>query len=300
MMRVFNASEMRGRVPMVAAIEAVRSAFLDYARGDFVMPVRTSFAAGKVLVMPVFHTPTGSAAIKTLQIQPERKPVITGVIVWTDADGEVVMNASEITSIRTGAVTGVATDLLAHKDSRRLVLIGAGGQAMDQLRAVLAVRELEHITVASRTHGSANAIADAIRAEFPQLTLEAVTDPAVALRTADIVCCATSSRTPVFDAADLPERVHINGIGSYTPAMRELPQELLLGAHIVVDDIDAAMEESGELIDATSSGLIARSSIHELGAALTAPAPTGGRTVFKSVGLAIQDWAVAGLLARMP
>jgi ornithine cyclodeaminase len=262
------------------------------------MPVRTSLAAGTILIMPVLHTPTGAAAIKTLNVQLNRRPAISGVVVWSDAHGEVVIDASEITSIRTGAVTGLATDLLADKDSRRLVLIGAGGQAMDQLRAVMAVRDLEHVTVSSRTLASARALAESVRGEYPRVRVEATVDPSSALRQADIVCCATSSSSPVFDAADLPERVHVNGIGSYTPAMRELPQELLATAHIVVDDLAAAKEEAGEIIDAISSGLVATTSIQQLGQALTVAQPATGRTVFKSVGLAIQDWAVAGLLAK--
>ncbi|MCU1547041.1 MAG: ocd [Homoserinimonas sp.] len=297
-MRVFSAADVRANVTMPTAIEAVRHAFLAYAAGEFQMPVRTSLAAGTILIMPVLHTPTGAAAIKTLNVQLNRRPAISGVVVWSDAHGEVVIDASEITSIRTGAVTGLATDLLADKDSRRLVLIGAGGQAMDQLRAVMAVRDLEHVTVSSRTLASARALAESVRGEYPRVRVEATVDPSSALRQADIVCCATSSSSPVFDAADLPERVHVNGIGSYTPAMRELPQELLATAHIVVDDLAAAKEEAGEIIDAISSGLVATTSIQQLGQALTVAQPATGRTVFKSVGLAIQDWAVAGLLAK--
>ncbi|MFD1211413.1 ornithine cyclodeaminase family protein [Arthrobacter sp. GCM10027362] len=292
-----NAAETRERVGMPTAVDAVREAFRDYAAGRFISPVRTAFGNGQVLVMPVYHIPSASAAVKTLQVRLDRTPAITGVIVWTDAEGEVVMDASEITAIRTGAAAGVATDLLAPVDSRRMVMIGAGAQAFDQVAAVLAVRNLEHLTVISRTGSSAERLAEAVRKTWPGLGVDTASDPGPALRRADIVSCATSSSTPVFNASDLPERVHVNGIGSYTPSMREIPQEALLGARVVVDSLEAALKEAGELIGAVGAGVLDPQSIQELGTALDTPAG-GTRTVFKSVGLALQDWALAGLVAR--
>jgi ornithine cyclodeaminase len=119
-----------------------------------------------------------------------------------------------------------------------------------------------------------------------------------AIGNADVVCCATSSSTPLFEANALPARVHVNAIGAFRPTMRELPRSLLADASlVVVDQVEAALEESGEIIDAVDSGTLTPANLHELGTALsTKPTPTG-RTVFKSVGIGPQDWAITASLA---
>ncbi len=119
-----------------------------------------------------------------------------------------------------------------------------------------------------------------------------------ALADAEIVNCATSSEKPLFALSALPENVHVNAIGSFRPSMRELPGELLATASlVVVDQIGAALEEAGEIIEAVEDGLLDRASIVELGAVLREPPAVSGRTVFKSVGVAAQDWAIARSLA---
>jgi ornithine cyclodeaminase len=136
-----------------------------------------------------------------------------------------------------------------------------------------------------------------MRAEFPEIVTRVAASAADAVSDAEIVCCATSSSTPLFAVDDLPERVHVNAIGSYLPSMRELPAELLgSAACVVVDQVDAVLEEAGEVIHAVDSGIVERSSLVELGDALRTPPAVSGRTVFKSVGLAVQDWAIARLL----
>ncbi len=111
---------------------------------------------------------------------------------------------------------------------------------------------------------------------------------------ADVICCATSSSTPLFETDALPDRVHVNAIGAFRPTMRELPRALFAAASlVVVDQLEAALEESGEVIDAVTSGTIPQEALAELGTALTTKPTTTGRTVFKSVGVGPQDWAIA-------
>ncbi|MEV5720983.1 ornithine cyclodeaminase family protein [Amycolatopsis mediterranei] len=293
---MLDADDVRRAVSMPAAVEAVREAFLDLAAGRFVVPQRLSFAGATTLVMTACHTPSSTTVVKTLNLVPGRAPMILGTLVWNTADGQVVADAVEVTTLRTGAVSGVATDLLAPAEAGSLALLGTGAQAADQVRAVAAVRR---VTVFGRDLSRARALADRLSAEFPEVAMRVASSARDAVSDAEIVCCATSSRTPLFAVDDLPDRVHVNAIGSYLPSMRELPAELLAtAACVVVDQVDAALEEAGEVIHAVGSGLLDRGQLIELGPALGTPPAVDGRTVFKSVGLAVQDWAVARLLGE--
>jgi ornithine cyclodeaminase len=294
---MLDAHAVRAAVPMTAAVDAVREAFLDLAAGRFVVPQRLSFGGATTLVMSACHTPTSTTVVKTLSLVAGRTPMILGTLVWNTAAGQVVADAIEVTTLRTGAASGVATDLLAPASAGRLALLGTGAQAADQVRAVAAVRPVSRLAVFGRDPSRAHGFADRMRAEFPEIATRVAASAADAVSDAEIVCCATSSSTPLFAVDDLPERVHVNAIGSYLPSMRELPAELLgSAACVVVDQVDAVLEEAGEVIHAVDSGIVERSSLVELGDALRTPPAVSGRTVFKSVGLAVQDWAIARLL----
>jgi ornithine cyclodeaminase len=296
---MLDADDVRKAVPMRAAIDAVREAFLELAAGRFEVPQRLSFADGTTLVMTACHKPTSATAVKTLSLIPGRIPMILGTLVWNTAEGQVVADAVEVTTLRTGAVSGVATDLLAAPEAHRLALLGTGAQAADQVRAVAAVRSLSHVSVFGRDISRAQALVERLSAELPEVAVRLARQVSDAVADADVVCCATSSSTPLFAVDDLPERVHVNAIGSYLPSLRELPPELLATAEcVVVDQVSAAMTEAGEVIHAVEAGLVDRGSLLELGAALGNPPAVGGRTVFKSVGLAVQDWAVGRLLGE--
>jgi ornithine cyclodeaminase len=296
--RIFGAEDVRRAVSMPVAIEGVRQAFLDLAAGYFVLPPRQVFGDGAVLVMSTYHTPTGTAVVKKISIDLARDPAIRATLIWTGGE-QIVADGTVITTLRTGAVVGLATDLLAPADSTRLTLIGTGGQAADQVRAVLAVRPIAETVVAGRNPDRARALAASLTDEFPHVRFTASTNIDDAVAAADIICCATSTSTPLFETDALPDRVHVNAIGAFRPTMRELPRSLLTTASLVlVDQREAALEESGEIIDAVQSNALSPDALVELGTALTThPQPTTGRTVFKSVGLGPQDWAIANLLS---
>jgi ornithine cyclodeaminase/alanine dehydrogenase-like protein (mu-crystallin family) len=292
--------EIREAVTMNEAIEAVRRGFVDLAGGEFEMPTRTALRDGQFLVMSAHHRSTASAMFKTLSLNFERRPAIAGTVVWSETGrlDHLVADAGAVTALRTGAVVGVATDLLAPPGAGRLTLIGAGGQAPDQVRAVHAVRPLRQLTVVDSDPRHARALAGALEPELPGVELRTASDVRDAVRDAEIVCCATNAASPLFPESALPAQVHVNAIGAYRPTMRELPDGLLADSTVVIDELDAILEESGEIIHALEAGAIARQDLTELGTALTAPATEyGKRTVFKSVGVAVQDWALARLLA---
>ncbi|WP_050800204.1 hypothetical protein [Streptomyces himastatinicus] len=171
-------------------------------------------------------------------------------------------------------------------------------QALDQVRAVHAVRPLRQLTVVDMDSGRARALIEALEPELSGVDIVAATDAESAVRGAEIVCCATHATSPLFPESALPAQLHVNAIGAFRPTMRELPDELLATGTVVIDELDAVLEESGEIIHALRAGAITQDALTELGTALTSPpAEYGKRTVFKTVGIAMQDWAIARLLA---
>jgi ornithine cyclodeaminase len=178
-------------------------------------------------------------------------------------------------------------------------MIGAGRQAPDQIRAICAVRDIRTVHVVSRSTNSSSQLADQMAIEMPTITFDATTDLAGAVNDADIIACATTSLEPVFDAIHVKPGTHIIGVGSYAREMRELPAEIFGKAAVVaVDQLHASSVEAGDLIAAIEKGYLSKDSPFELGTLLKnlyVP-PAGATTIFKSVGIAAQDWMLANLL----
>ena len=294
--------EIRSAVSMRDAIDAVREGFRALYRGEFEMPTRTALRDGEFLVMMAHHRPTGTAMIKTLSLNfGGRTPAITGTVVWSELGHarHLVADATEVTRIRTGAIVGVATHLLARPEARTCAIIGAGAQAADQIRAVHAVRPLTALEIVDLDQDRAQALADTIRAELPIADVAVGAHADKAVRDVDIICCATTSKAPLFSLDSVAEHAHVNAVGAFRPTMRELPDALLADATVVIDEREAVLEEAGEVIHALEHGAITENHLIELGTALTEGAPSRpGRTVFKTVGIAMQDWAIAQLLAQ--
>jgi ornithine cyclodeaminase len=297
---VLDSAAVRSLAPMPEVIDSVRQALLDAHAGILCQPPRHSFGGGTGLVMPVFHTRTGSTVVKSLSLNADRQPTIVGSVSWTEPDSAdvLVADAQAVTALRTGAIVGVATDLLADDDAHRLLLFGAGAQAADQVRAVACVRTLSAVTVVAPHRAKAEKFARVLATELPDVQFRTSDCTSPLPVDVDIVCCATPSTTPLFEAAALPERVHVNAIGSYTAAMRELPLALLAAATtLIVDDREACLAEAGELIDAVDGGIVSPDRLLTLAEALLSSPPRTGRSVFKSVGIAAQDWAVMRVLS---
>ncbi|WP_236793474.1 ornithine cyclodeaminase family protein [Amycolatopsis sp. GM8] len=290
-------------VPMREAIEAVRQAFVGVSRGEFEVPFRTNLRDGQFLVMATHHIPTATAVVKTMSLNFDgRDPAIVGTVSWNDLHrtGHLLADASAITALRTGAASGVATDLLARPDAATLTVVGSGGQAAMQVRAVCAVRPIAAVILVDRIAERAEALAEVLRREMPVLQIKVCTDVVDAVTDADIICCATTATEPLFPLSALRPDVHVNAIGAFRPTMRELPDDLLADAGVVyIDQQEAILEESGEVIHALASGALDEANLEEIGRALQ---DTGlrrdGRTVFKTVGIAAQDWAIARLLSE--
>jgi ornithine cyclodeaminase len=210
------------------------------------------------------------------------------------------MDGTYLTALRTGAVSGAAADLLARADSHVLTAIGAGAQGVTQIAAVCAVRPIERVIAVDVNEAALERLREALRNDWPNIEarLETTTDSGAAVREADIICTATTSRTPVFQDEDIRPGTHVSAVGAYTPEMQELPAATVARATVVVDAVDAALSEAGDLIIPLNDGLVSREHFaRELGMVASGAAP--GRasadeiTLFKSVGNAVQDVVVA-------
>jgi ornithine cyclodeaminase len=211
-----------------------------------------------------------------------------------------IMDGTYLTALRTGAVSGAAADLLARPESRVLAAIGAGAQGVTQIAAVCAVRPIERVIAVDVNEAALERLGQLVRTDWPEIEprLETTTDAAAAVQEADIICTATTSHSPVFRDADVRPGAHISAVGAYTPEMQELPAETVARATVVVDAVDAALSEAGDLIIPLRDGLVSREHLaRELGMLVSGSTP--GRTseeevtLFKSVGNAVQDVVVA-------
>jgi ornithine cyclodeaminase/alanine dehydrogenase-like protein (mu-crystallin family) len=231
------------------------------------------------------------------------------VVVWFDAaSGEplALLDGATLTAMRTGAASGVGARLMARPDARVLALFGVGAQAAWQVRAVMAARSIGEVRVYARTDARREAFAAGMAQELgPGIVVVASPSAEEAARGADIVCCATTSAQPIFSADWISPGTHVNAVGSFRLEMVELPPELFRRASVVaVDSREAALEEAGELVAAIGAGLLAPDGFIEVGEIDSGWAATrdpSAITIFKSVGLAIQDVAAAELvMANLP
>lgn len=316
-MLILNAHEVAQALPMRAAIEAVKQAFAALSAGRAQVPLRQSLPISRQeavsLFMPAYiETPQEEVlAVKIVSVfphNPERHlPLIhAAVIVMDAASGRIqaLLEGSSLTAIRTGAASGAATDLLARQDSHIAAIIGAGVQGRTQLEAICSVREIRTAWIYDSSIDKAVQFIQEMagKGSIPK-DLRLAPSAAQAVQEADIICTATTSHSPVFEDKHLKAGVHINGIGSYTPEMREVPSETVQRAYVVVDAYSAALAEAGDLIQPLRVGKIDQRHIAaELGEIVLGKKP--GRTdrdqvtFFKSVGNAVQDAACASLVLK--
>lgn len=316
-MLILNAEDVRKALPMRETIEAMKRAYASLSDGKADVPLRTRLNVPSQdavsLFMPAYvQMEAGDAlAVKVVSLFPknperERKlPLIQAAVLVLEADtGRPValIEGSSLTSIRTGAGSGAAIDLLARPDSKVVAVFGAGAQGRTQLEAACSVRKIEKAWVFDPSFAQAETYIQEMAGKgyIPQ-DLRVARKPGQALFDADIVCTATTSNTPVFASVDVRPGTHISAIGSYTPEMQEVPAETVARSLVIVDSRSATLVETGDLLRPMQAGLFGDEHIHaELGEIIRGR--KSGRqspeqiTYFKSVGIAVQD-AVAARLA---
>ncbi len=221
---------------MPAAVAAVRDVLRLTADGLIDQPMRWSLADGEMLVMAASHRRSQDMVVKILCLSPRggdtSAPTITGNVLWWDgATGtvSVIADAVALTSLRTGAIVGVATDCLAVPGASRLAVLGAGQQALDQVRAVAAVRPITHLSIYNRTPARADQLRARLVAALPELHTTTAASAAAAVDGANVVCCATAATEPLIRREALVPHAHVNAIGSYRADMREIDTDVLAG-----------------------------------------------------------------------
>ena len=273
--------QIRSLLSMRECIDAVEDAFRELANGTAKMPQRISLSVPShdawFAVMPAFLQRAESLTTKIVSVYPHnlkahRIPNVLAVILLNDVSTgrvEAVMEGSEITAMRTGAVSGLATKYLARVSATHVGVFGAGVQARKQLEAVLQVRKISSALVYDTNKELAKEFAQGTAAQTG-IPVSVACDSDEVVRNSDIIATATTSSTPVFNGHLLQLGTHINAIGAYTPTTRELDSETVSSCKIVVDSTEAALEEAGDIIIPLKQGLIQREGIWaELGEIVT-------------------------------
>ena len=305
-MQFLGAAQTRERLPFVALIDALRTMF---AAGCKLPPRQVlelaATAAHPVtsLVMPAWQE-GGCYGVKVINIAPANAvrglPGLHSTYVLYDATTGVPLawlDGDELTARRTAATSALAASWLARRDARHLAIVGSGRIARLLAEAHRVHRPIERVTVWSRASANAAALVDSLAAQGFDARVAASVEATVA--DADIVSCATLAREPVVQGRWLREGSHLDLIGSFTPAMREADDDCFAAAAVFIDSEDAPTK-SGDLIGPIGRGVVAAAAIGTLaelargrGPGRTAPAQ---RTVFKSVGSALEDLAAAMLV----
>jgi ornithine cyclodeaminase/alanine dehydrogenase-like protein (mu-crystallin family) len=308
---VLGHAEVAEALPMGECIEAMADVLAAHAREELHQPLRSvdkpPSSEGFVGLMPAHRGGERPLfALKAVCVFPgnpargldAHQGTVT-LFDGTTGEPTAIVDASAITAIRTAAVSAVATRLLALEDARRLTILGAGVQAGAHLDAMLAVRDLEHVTICSRTPERAERLVQRAREAYPDVSVEVADSAEHALRDAQVVVTATSSREPVLRRDWLADGAHVNAVGASAPVFRELDTATIAACSLFADSRESLVNEAGDYQLAVTEGAIAgpehiRAELGEVVAGLR----PGRRdrdelTVFRSLGLAIEDLAAA-------
>ena len=291
-----NEEQVRQHLRMADLIPAMEKALIDFSAGKVTQPVRSvikvdvAAATGFLGLMPAL-TPSG-LGLKAVTFYPSNTergiPTHMATIFLVDPETGAplaIMDGRLITEMRTAAVSATATKLLAPSDAKILAVLGSGVQARSHVGALRLVRQFGEVRVWSPKREHAKQFAEQIGAT--------AVSAEEAVRGADVVVTATNSKTPILKGSWLKTGCHVNAVGACRPDWRELDEEAMSNA-VFVDSREGAMKESGDVI-------LSRATIHaELGEALAGKVPPRTRetTIFKSLGMAVEDIAAAILVYR--
>lgn len=298
-------------ISMSETIDVVEKAFKEFEEGNVVLPPRSTIMIpnhnGSISLMPSYIPSIGALATKIISIYPNnREKGLPTTIAWIIVNDEktglikAFMDATYLTAMRTGAITGVAAKYLAPDDAKIAAIFGAGAQGRTQIWAACTVRNIEKVYVYDLIPElSKKFVKDMTRKLGIQML--ATKSGKEAAKNADIILTATTSSKPVLKKEWLKEKVHISAIGAFYPDCRELDSDIIASSKLCVDEVDSIMMEAGDILIPIRKGLINKDHIYaELKELVSKKkigrTPEDGITVFKSVGIAIQDSSVANLV----
>jgi alanine dehydrogenase len=307
-MLVINQKEVGQALTMKACIDLMRQTLAALARGEAVQPLRTHIATpdrrGILGLMPGYLAPAKALGIKVLTIFPANEGTAVdshqgAVLLFEEERGILIaiLDATAVTGIRTAAVSGLATELLALPDAGDLAVLGAGTQALTHVEAMLAVRPIRRIRVWNRTEERGRRLAELIQDRF-RTRVELCGSIEAAVDGADLICTTTAAREPILRNEWVRPGAHLNVVGSSIARSREVDSALMARARLFVDARESALKEPGDILIPLAEGAISADHIvAELGE-LVAGVRSWQRnadevTLFKSQGIAIEDIASA-------
>jgi ornithine cyclodeaminase/alanine dehydrogenase-like protein (mu-crystallin family) len=314
---VLSADDVVKLLPMRDCIDVMRDALAALARGKALVPLRMVMrmpdASGFLGLMPGQIAPDGgregALGMKAVSVFPgnARRGIDThqGAVLLFEVDtGRLcaLMDGATITAIRTAAVSGVATDLLARQDAAELAILGAGVQARTHLDAIAAVRPLRRVRIWSRNQEHLRDLVTQVAGRV-DASIDAVPTAEAAVQGADVVATVTASPQPVLQRSWLKDGVHINAVGSSIPATREIDTATMTAVRLFVDRRESAVNEAGDILIPMREGAFTADHIQaELGDVIIGSDP-GRRsatelTLFKSLGLAVEDVAAAAFILK--
>lgn len=304
-MLILSANDIQHVYSMKDAIEADKQALKIYTQGDSEVPLRINFdmQKGQSLFMPAHIKGKDIVGIKIVSVFPDNpklgKPSVPAQVMMLDPlTGEVcaILEGTFVTQLRTGAVQGAATDLLARKNARRAVLIGTGGQAVSQLEAMLTVRDLTDIAIYDIDEQKAKQFTEAMKKHFSHFSANLYFSQNFDedIGQADIITSVTTSKVVTFNGDIVKPGTHINGVGAYTPEMHEIPSNIVEKADIrVLDTKEGVFAEAGDIIDPINQKRVSKNDFFELGELVTDSQKCRQNdeqiTLFKTVGTAVLD-----------
>jgi ornithine cyclodeaminase len=310
---IVNGSEVQKLLPMGECIDVMSDALAALARGDAILPLRPILwlpeKVGALGMMPAYLGNIQSVGLKVVTVFPGNHGTKFdshqgAVLLFETGHGQLlsIMDASSITAIRTAAVSGLATRLLAREDSSTVAILGSGVQARTHVEAMINARPIKNIRVWSR---NAERVSKFVEREAKHRSIEVVVAGSAqeAVRGADIICTTTSSQEPVLQGEWIAPGAHINAVGSSVAFARELDTAAVTNARLYVDRRESTLNESGDFIIAKKEGAIGDDHIvGEIGDVILGRVK-GRRsndeiTLFKSLGLAVEDLAAANHIYR--
>ncbi|MBI4364686.1 MAG: ornithine cyclodeaminase family protein [Candidatus Latescibacteria bacterium] len=306
--RIISQSEVPRLLPMAECVDLMDEALRTLSRGEAVLPLRSAVwlpdRSGLLGLMPTYLATPPSMGLKVVSVMPgnhgtELDSHQGAILLFEVERGRLlaVIDATSVTRIRTAAASAAATRLLARKDAGDLAILGTGVQASTHLEAMQIVRNLRRVRVWSRSAENARAFAESASRRLG-LRIECAADARSAVEGADLICTTTASREPVLRGEWIAAGAHVNAVGASFASGRELDTAAVARARLYVDGRESALHEAGDFLIPRAEGAIGDAHIvGEIGEALLGRAP-GRRsdaeiTLFKSVGLAVEDLAAA-------
>lgn len=306
--KLITSDDIGKLVNMEDAIDAMERAFASFSDGTSCVPQRhiTGINDLDLFYKPAYNKELGRIAVKIITqkksgISPGR-PAIKGLVLLLDMEtGAIIamMDGGYFTALRTGAAGGVAAKLLAVKNAETLAIIGCGTQGRSLVESACSVRPIKRALFYDLVPDAAHKLKSEMEGKL-NISIRVMKDPEY-LKEADIICTATGSKHPLFSKKDISKGVHINAIGSYKPSMQEIDPEILRCSRLFVDSRESVLKESGDLVKPISEQLFTDAVIEaEIGELIsniaTGRIDNNEITIFKSVGLAVQDLFLASMI----